>query len=356
MLHRRMLRYKLLSLALLLTPALLQAATPIKVVIVSMFEIGEDTGDVPGEFQLWIERNEVEKIEAPLGWRDYYLREDGLLIMCTGGGVTNAATSITALALDDRFDLMKAYWIVAGIAGVDPEDASLGSAAWAKWIVDGDLSKEIDSREIPEDWPYGYLALGAKRPNTLDDGWQVEQIKFQLNEPLVEWAYELTKDYPLPDDPELASFREIYAGYPNAVKPPFVLIGDSLSASTYWHGFALNKWANDWMQLHTGGQANFVMSNMEDSGTATALQRVAKTGKVDFDRLLVLRTASNFSTPPIGKDVAWSLLADYAAQGRPALEAAYRLPKKVAEALITDWDTYAETIPGNQPDVSKTKR
>jgi len=321
-------------------------ATPIKVVVVSMFEIGEDTGDIPGEFQLWIERNEVEKIEAPLGWRDYYLREDGLLIMCTGGGVTNAATSVTALALDDRFDFSQAYWIVAGIAGVDPEDASLGSAAWAKWIVDGDLAKEIDSREIPGDWPYGYLALGAKRPNTLDDGWQVEQIKFQLNEGLVEWAYDLTKDFPLPDDPELADFRQIYAGYPNAIKPPFVLLGDSLSASTYWHGFALNEWANDWMELHTGGRANFVMSNMEDSGTATALQRVAKTGKVDFDRLLVLRTASNFSTPPIGKDVAWSLLAEYAAQGRPALEAAYLLPEKVANTLIADWATHAETIPG----------
>ena len=56
--------------------------------------------------------------------------------MCTGGGVTNAATSVTALALDSRFDLSKAYWIVAGIAGVDPQDASLGSAAWAKWLVD----------------------------------------------------------------------------------------------------------------------------------------------------------------------------------------------------------------------------
>ena len=122
-----------------------------------MFEIGEDTGDRPGEFQFWIERNEVERIEAPLGWRDYYLREDGVLIICTGGGIPNAATSIANLALDDRFDLSKSYWIVAGIAGVDFEDASLGSAAWAKWIVDADLAKEIDAREMPKEWPYGLM-------------------------------------------------------------------------------------------------------------------------------------------------------------------------------------------------------
>lgn len=321
------------------------AAIPVKVVIVSMFEYGADTGDAPGEFQFWVERNDVRKFEAPLGSRDYYVSGDGLLIMCTGGGVTNAATSVTALALDSRFDLSQAYWIVAGIAGVDPKDASLGSAAWAKWIVDADLAKEIDSREIPEDWPYGYIALGAKQPNTLDGGWQVDVVKFKLNETLVEWAYDLTKDLRLPGNQAIQEFSKIYADYPNATKPPFVMIGGSLSSSTYWHGFALNDWANDWMKLHTSGESNFVMSNMEDSGTATALQRVAKTRKVDFNRLLVLRTASNFTTPPIGKDVAWSLNAPYPAGGMPALEAAFDVASVVANALIEGWEIFAEQLP-----------
>ncbi len=318
---------------------------PIKVVIVSMFEIGEDVGDVPGEFQFWIERNDMERLDAPFGWRNYYLREDGMLVICTGGGVTNAATSITALTLDDRFDLTKAYWIVAGIAGADPEDCSLGSAAWAKWVIDGDLAKEIDAREIPEGWPYGYIALGAKAPNTLDDGWQVETVSFELNPSLVDWAFSLTKDYPLGDDPGIAEFRQIYEGYPNANRPPFVLIGDSLSSSTYWHGFALNAWANDWVKLHSGGAGNFVMTNMEDSGTATALKRASDAGKVDFNRFLVLRTASNYSTPPLGKDVAWSLNAIYPSNGRPALEAAYQIASVVAEAIIADWTTYEDSIP-----------
>jgi purine nucleoside permease len=30
--------------------------TQVKVVVVTMFERGEDTGDTPGEFQLWVER------------------------------------------------------------------------------------------------------------------------------------------------------------------------------------------------------------------------------------------------------------------------------------------------------------
>src|SRR5437879_1020853 len=35
---------------------------PIKVVIVAMFERGEDTGDTPGEYQLWVEREHLDQI------------------------------------------------------------------------------------------------------------------------------------------------------------------------------------------------------------------------------------------------------------------------------------------------------
>jgi hypothetical protein len=34
----------------------LRAPIPVRVVVVTTFEPGEDTGDVPGEFQFWVER------------------------------------------------------------------------------------------------------------------------------------------------------------------------------------------------------------------------------------------------------------------------------------------------------------
>ena len=320
---------------------------PIKVVVVTMFEIGEDTGDIPGEFQRWVERGGFDrKIEFPLGLHNIYHREDGVMVICTAGGVTNATATIMALGQDDRFDLSKAYWVVAGIAGADPEDCSLGSAAWAKWVVDGDLAYEIDGREIPEDWEYGFIALGAHEPNSLEDGWTVETIAFELNAELVDWAYGLTKDMELPDHPEIAEFRAQFAEeLPNAAKPPFVLIGDSLGSSTYWHGALLNDWANDWMKLHTGGAANFVMSNMEDNGTVTALWRLSRTQLVDPQRVLVLRTASNFSMPPPGKDAGWSTTAPYPAKGRPAGESAYLVGNTVVEALVAGWDDFKDAPP-----------
>lgn len=333
--------------------AVLRAADPdtepleIKVVVVTMFEIGEDTGDIPGEFQRWVERGEFDqRIDFPLGLHNIYHRSDGVMVICTGGGVTNATATIMALGQDPRFDLSKAYWVVAGIAGGDPLDCSLGSAAWAKWVVDGDLAYEIDGREIPEDWEYGFIALGAERPNTLEDGWTVETIVYELNGELVEWAFDLTKDMSLPDHPELEEFRvQFLPDFPNAARPPFVLMGDSLGSSTYWHGALLNQWANDWMKLHTAGAANFVMSNMEDNGTATALWRLSRTGLVDPQRVLVLRTASNFSMPPPGKAAGWSTTAPYPAQGRPAGESAYLVANTVVEALVAGWADFAEIPP-----------
>ena len=70
--------------------------------------------------------------------------------MVTGVGTAKAAASVMALGLDPRFDLSKAYWIVAGIGGGDPADVSLGSAVWANHVIDGDLAYEIDARRNSE--------------------------------------------------------------------------------------------------------------------------------------------------------------------------------------------------------------
>lgn len=123
-------------------------------------------------------------------------------------------------------------------------------------------------------------------------------------------------------------------------------MGDSLSASTYWHGAQLNQWANEWVQLHTGGEGNFVTSNMEDSGTLTALRRLSLENRVDMDRILVLRTVSNFSMQPPGKTAGWSTTAPYPAQGLPALDAAYEVGSRVVRELVDQWERYGDSIPG----------
>ena len=345
-------RYVIPAVILLLIAACTPAPEPIdvKVVVLAMFERGESRGDAPGELQLWVERLGMDtEHDFPLGQDVLYMNDDGVMAVLLGGGIPNATASIMALGLDDRFDLTRSYWLIAGIAGGDPEDMSLGSAAWARHVVDGDLLYEIDGREIPEDWPYGMVPLGTDAPTTdpadLDGGWSVDTIAFTLNEQLVDWAYSITRDVDLGDAPGITAYRKHYTTYPEAQRPPFVTIGDTLSASTYWHGALMNEWANDWLQLYRGADANFMTSNMEDSGTLTAMHRLDREGRIDVERLLVLRTASNFTMPPEGQTAEWSKTQPYPDNGEPAIEAAFIVGNEVVQALLGGWAQYRDELP-----------
>ena len=326
---------------------------PVKVVVVTMFEHGEVTGDRPGEFQFWVERMPLaQRFDFPLGAFPLQYRDDGVLGICVAGGIANATASIMALGLDPRFDLSHSYWLIAGIAGGDPEDTTLGSAVWARHVVDGDLLYEIDGREIPAEWPYGMIPLGGERPAQspadLETGWVLDNVHFALNPQLAQWAYATTRPLQIPDSTELQAGRQGYQGFPAALQGPTVMLGDTLASSTYWHGVLMNQWANDWVRLYAGESAEFVTTNMEDTGTLTALERLAAVGRVDDQRVMVLRTVSNFSIPPPGKSAAWSATAEYAGSGRPALESAYQVGSAVVEALIAGWSRYRDNLPNAQ--------
>ena len=329
------------------------AKIPIKIVVVSMFEPGEDQGDQPGEFQNWVEKLPLQKtLSFPQGYRNLrYNPELGVLGIVTGVGNTKAGISITALGLDPRFDLSKAYWLVAGISGIDPADAPTGSAAWAEWLIDGDLSHEIDAREMPKDWSTGYVPLRKTKPYEKPFPTKnKEEVAVQLNPDLVNWAYQLTKDTPLMDTETIQKMRARYSNYPASKMKPFVLKGDQLAASTYWHGALLNDWANDWVDYWTEGQGNFVTSAMEDIGTYRALERLHHGGKVDKDRLLVLRTASNFTMQWKGASAYESLAGEkltgesYSAY-LPSLEAAYGVGNIVVQAILENWEEYENELP-----------
>ena len=322
---------------------------PVKVVVVTMFEVGADEGDRAGEFQLWKERRNLTKTFPFLGYRDLYLDpEKGLLVLVTGIGTARSAAAIMALGMDPRFDLTKSYWVVAGIAGFDPEDASIGSAAWAEYLVDGDLSHEIDAREIPEDWPFGYFARYTKRPFDVDKPAPTGEM-YQLNTGLVNWAFAQTKNLTLPDtDAHAKAHRALYTEHINAQRPPFVLKGDHVAALTFWHGALMNDWANQWVDYWTQGRGEFVSSAMEDTGTYLSLSWLNRVGRVDVSRLLVLRTASNYTMPPPGVTAAENLLAENKGYSGLAIavESAYRVASTVVDQLIAGWAVYENQLPG----------
>jgi purine nucleoside permease len=321
----------------------------VKVVVIAAFERGEDTGDAPGEFQLWVERERLEQVfDLPAGYRHVRMNKDGVLGMVTGVATAKAAASVMALGLDPRFDLSKAYWIVAGIGGGDPADVSLGSAVWAEHVIDGDLAFEIDSRQIPEDWKTGYVPLRKGTPYEEPVRSELEGEVYTLNAGLVRWAFHLTQDVRLPDSDGLRKARARFAEFPNAVKAPFVARGDTMSASTFWHGSKMEDWANAWTKYYTGGKGNYMVAAMEDSGTLQALTYLSRAGRVDLERVLVLRTVSNYDREAPGTTPADSLkgmvFGNYSAY-LPALEAAEVVGDRVVRDIVEHWSERAATIP-----------
>jgi purine nucleoside permease len=319
----------------------------VKVVVVAMFEVGADTGDTPGELQYWVERDHLDRVyPLPAGYHAVRMNNDGEMAVLTGQGTAHAAATIMALGLDPRFDFSHTYWLIAGIAGASPDRASLGSAAWARYVVDGDLGYEIDAREMPPDWTTGYVPLRKTRPFEPPAAPLDGQV-YSLNAGLAEWAFNLTRGTPLADTDKLREIRSHFDGVA-AQQPPSVIMGDEISSSTFWHGKLSDAWATEWVRYFTNGQGAFVTTAMEDTGTLQSLTYLANAGRVDWQRILVLRTVSNYDRQPIGMSAAESLahqrVGVYSGY-LPSLESAYIVGHAVVSELLTQWPKYRQQRP-----------
>lgn len=328
---------------------------PIRAIVIATFEVGNDTGDTPGEYQFWVEREHLDQVldfpggpNLPEGQHALRTNRDHTVIgMLSGTTLVNATASMMALGLDPRFDLSHAYILINGIAGVDPNWGSIGSAAWARYVV-GDVAREIDAREMPKDWPYGWFPTGAHAPNPPNTGapnWHRSDL-YPLNQKLANWAYEQTKALNLGDDDKVKTFRAEYAGYPNAQKPPFVGLGDTFASDVFWHGKIMTRFAEDWVHLWTDGKGTFAMTEMEDSGFMGAVERLGRLHRVDPQRVMVLRTGSNYSMPRPGHDPVESLTTPYVG-GRLALESAWLCGSMVLHKILADWPRTYEHMPGD---------
>jgi len=348
--NRRSIGFRFLLGAALAAPAA-AAPLPIKVVVVTTYEDDYQnpnaTGLTNGEAVRWIRGLGLDRVlPLPAGFRPVRLNADGVLETMTGMTTGKAAASTMALGLDPRFDLTHAYWLLAGIAGIDPRQASLGSAAWAEWVVDGDIANRIDSRELPAGWPDGHIPWDKNTPFE-SPGTDIGEV-YHLNPELVHWAFERTRGVPIPDSVQMRSFRARFSAFPAAQRPPFVLIGDNLASATYWQGSRETDWARRWVKLYTHGRGTFTTSSCEDSGFLQALTFLSKSGRVDLSRVLVLRTASDYCVPAPGVTSAESLQYGtdkaYLAE-QEAFEAAYLVGKTVVGELVRGWPIYADKVP-----------
>jgi purine nucleoside permease len=236
--------------------------TAVDVLVLPAFD---DLAGLPGEAAPWraaydLERTiDVTGVPTPLRYTEH-----GLGVVPTGIGKTAAATTTTALVSSDRVDLENALVLSVGVAG-GPPTLPVGSVVVADAIVDWDDKCRVD----PTD---------GEDPIALNP-YTEEQGVFDLDAELVTEARSLAETAPL-----TAVGDEQKNGAPRLVG------GTNLCGDEIWHGRELAGQAGQLVDAR--GVGPYRATEMEDAGTAAALERFDRLG-----RYLSVRGISNHDRP-----------------------------------------------------------
>jgi purine nucleoside permease len=117
------------------------ARLPVKVLVIDLFSL---------EATPWIAAlkptQDIAVPGLPSNYPSVKCNADAVCQMTTGMGHANAAASVMVVLVNAMFDLREAYFLIADI---DPAHGTLGSATWARYIVDAGIAHEIDARAAP---------------------------------------------------------------------------------------------------------------------------------------------------------------------------------------------------------------
>jgi purine nucleoside permease len=312
----------------------------VKVLIINMFSL---------EAAPWLDAlKPTREIRVPGLSSDYPLvmcTADAVCQMTTGMGHANAAASMMAVLYSGLFDLRETYFIVAGIAGIDPKRGTIGSAAWARYVVDSGIAHEIDAREMPRGWQDGFFGILTDGPGQVPK-FEYRTEEFDLDDALLQQAISLSKSAKLEDSQDLREYRRHYPAAP-ANQPPTVIQCDTLSGDTWWSGNRLGEYARRWTRLLTGGKAVYCTSQQEDNATLNALTRGAKSGLVALNRVAVLRSGSDFDRPYPHQGVLESMQAQRALPGAVRVSAVnlVNAGMPLVEAIVQHWEIWQHRVP-----------
>ncbi|MCJ1269010.1 hypothetical protein MMC22_008898 [Lobaria immixta] len=258
----------------------------------------------------------------------------------TGEAEINAAATVTALVFSSIFDLTKTYFLIAGIGGINPKIATLGSVTFSRYAIQVALQYELDAREKPTDFNTGYFPLGTHFPTTYPQNIYGTEV-FEVNQALRDVAIGFAKTAKLNDTDAAIEYRSHYAtnpAYKAGSEPPSVLACDVATSDVYWSGKLLGEAFENTTKLFTNGSGLYCNSAEEDNATLEALLRAAIHRLLDFGRIIVLRTASDFDREYDGEAALTSLTID---QGGfdPAIKNIYLAGIKVIEGILHGWNS-----------------
>ncbi|KAF2245795.1 purine nucleoside permease [Trematosphaeria pertusa] len=268
--------------------------------------------------------------------------------LVTGESEINAAVTIASLVASPQFDLTSTYFFVGGIAGINPEVATVASVTFARYAVQVALQYEFDMREIPSNFTTGYIPQGSTRPDEYPQSIYGTEV-FEVNDALRKLAIGFTRTATLNDSAEAVAYRAMYNTsdglYATAAEAPSVVECDVATSDVYYSGKLLGESFGNYTTMVTNGTGVYCTTAQEDNATLEAMLRAATAGLVDFSRIIIMRTASDMDRPYPGEPATTNLF--WANQGafEPAIQNIYLAGVKVVEGILTAWDaTFAKGI------------
>lgn len=311
--------------------AKLEQPIKVKVFIGAMFEIGENTGDKPGEFQFWYSRyfadSQIYQVKGAA--KPVYCNKQGVCGSVLGMGKVGSSASIQAIILNAQFDLSQTYFIISGVAGTPPSKGTIGDVSWGSYLVDYDLGHRWHPNEGEMNAPVFSPRRGY------------ESIRrYALNADLLNWALKLSKSVQLKDSESARVYR---MRYPNeqARRAPNVGYGTHMTGDTFFHGPGLSEEAQYISQLYKTD--DYVITEMEAAAIAQVLDRTLGT-----KRIMSLRGAVNFDQGHPNESTLDHLdpaPGETAGGFAETVENIVLVGARVTDHIVNNWGTWQHSVP-----------
>ena len=305
-----------------------------KVLIVTLFE---------PEAKLWF-AGKTHTYTVPGAFSPLFCDDAGLCMMISGRGIANTAVSMAIVGAHPQIDLRKTYIIAPGIAGGKPDQISLGSVALVEWAANGDSGYRVDRTELPSNFEFENFRYGCLQPwCDPSPSFSYNNDIFHLDRDLITAAMSITKTVKLEDNDLAKNYRLTYR-QKEARQPPSLKACDLVSGDTFFHGAKMSAWATWWLKQWSKDKGEYCVSAMEEPGLLLAIKRLSEDGRIDFSRILILRSVANYDQPRSGQTVVQSL------EGRNnghdiSFKNVFFVGSAIAEAILRNWTDWEVGVP-----------
>ncbi|KAK8122899.1 purine nucleoside permease [Apiospora sp. TS-2023a] len=276
-------------------------------------------------------------------------RDYDACLMTTGEAEIQATATTMALLADPQLDLSETYWVLTGIGGGAPDQVTLGAITLARFTVQVGMSYEMDVRELPPGFETGYVPQGTDSP---DAAWGsvYDAEVFEVSAALRDTLTAMIDPARVADSEIAAAYRAKYASVPAfapGAAPPAVHHCDSVTSDTWFTGALLAETHTRRVKTWTNGTGVYCTTAQEDGAVLGALMRGALESRVDFNRVAIVRTVSDFDRPYPGQSVMDNLVNGTV--GYPiAIENVWLAGNSIARGIIGAWkQTFQAGIPAS---------